>query len=138
MSKLNFHYALIQHVNTDKAQELFKASKSDECKAEDESTEDINKQIMKALKDLDCKVEPTHCCQVCGKMFSSPQDMMGHINAVHEKIESLYCEICGKYFTRKLSLSRHQKTNHHGRRENSQTEESVTYDFSAQPDIQIH
>jgi uncharacterized Zn-finger protein len=75
----------IQRVHTDKGKEIFRASKSDECKAVEESTEDINKQIIKALKDLDCKVEPTHCCQVCGQMFCSPQDMMGHINAVHEK-----------------------------------------------------
>jgi KRAB domain-containing zinc finger protein len=110
----------IKNVHKNEAQQQIKEYILDEIKVENESTEEINKQIMKALKDLEpkTKVKPTNerdlYCETCTKKFIIKDKRRRHTRRVHrEKKRNFCCEFCSKTFTRGEHLSMHVKVLHH-------------------------
>ena len=110
----------IKNVHKNETQQQIEENKFDEIKVEDKSTEEINKQIIKALKDLQPKpkVKPTNeqvlYCETCLKKFITKDKKHRHNRRVHrENKRNFCCEYCSKTFTRGERLSMHVKVLHH-------------------------
>ena len=62
------------------------------------------------------KLEKTHKCEVCSKVFNTKGNLRQHKRLVHNKEpKNFMCEICGKDFDRKCRLTEHSRV-HTGER----------------------
>ena len=72
--------------------------------------------MRKHIENIHEKKEPTHECEICGKMFGNIHRLAIHIKGVHEKQRPFKCANCDKSFFVKSSLKAHVEQVHEGKK----------------------
>eukprot|EP00111_Clytia_hemisphaerica_P018712 TCONS_00055293-protein len=55
-----------------------------------------------------------HLCQVCGQNFSTNANLKRHERTVHEGVRDFMCKVCGKEFSNRRGMLNHERVIHRG------------------------